>query len=79
MVIYLYHLILQILFSKKTQKPILLHTESMDFLPYHPYLLDNFFEILEIVYDIESFNPPEKNNPSLPDNYIKKNFEGKNF
>ena len=27
---------------KKTQKPILLHTESMDFLPYHPYLLDNF-------------------------------------
>lgn len=62
---------------KKTQKPILLHTEAIDFLPYHPYLLDNFFEILKIVYDIESFNPPEKNNPSLPDNYIKKNFEGK--
>ncbi len=62
---------------KKTQKPILLHTEAIDFLPYHPYLLDNFFEILKIVYDIENFNPPEKNNPSLPDNYIKKNFEGK--
>ena len=23
---------------KKTKKPILLHTDSMDFIPYHPYL-----------------------------------------
>ena len=62
---------------KKTEKPILLHTESMDFMPYHPYLADKFFNILEIVYDIDKYKPPQKNNPSLPDKYIKQIFENK--
>ena len=60
---------------KKTKKPILLHTESLDFIPYHPYLIDKFFHILEIVYDIKNNLPPDKNNPYLSDEYIKKVFE----
>ena len=60
---------------KKTKKPILLHTESLDFIPYHPYLIDKFFRILEIVYDIKDNLPPEKNNPYLNDKYIKGIFE----
>jgi len=60
---------------KKTKKPILLHTESLDFIPYHPYLIDKFFHILEIVYDIKDNLPPEKNNPYLNDKYIKGIFE----
>ena len=60
---------------KKTKKPILLHTESMDFIPYHPYLVNKFFDILEIIYEIKNNLPPEKNNPSLSDTYIKDTFE----
>ncbi len=62
---------------KKTKKPILLHTESLDFIPYHPYLSDKFFNILEKVYDIKNNLPPEKNNPSLSDEYIKNVFENR--
>ena len=62
---------------KKIEKPILLHTDSMDFIPYHPYLANTFFEILQNVYGIERDRPPQKNNPSIPDKFIKKNFEKK--
>ncbi len=62
---------------KKTEKPILLHTESLDFIPYHPYLSDKFFHILKIVYNIENNLPPENNNPSLSDKYIKEVFENR--
>ena len=60
---------------KKSKKPILLHTDSMDFIPYHPYLIDKFFDILISVYKINNYEPPEQNNPSLPDEYVKKIFE----
>tara|TARA_B100000963_G_scaffold343492_1_gene345385 strand:- start:11829 stop:13382 length:1554 start_codon:yes stop_codon:yes gene_type:complete len=60
---------------KKTKKPILLHTESMDFIPYHPYLVDKFFNILEIIYEIKNNLPPENNNPSLSDTYVRNTFE----
>jgi hypothetical protein len=62
---------------KKTKKPILLHTESMDFIPYHSYLSDKFFYILRKVYKIENNIPPEQNNPSLSDDYIKNVFENR--
>ncbi len=62
---------------KKTKKPILLQTESMDFVPYHPYLVDKFFSILKDIYDIEKNKPPQKNNPSISDKYIKNLFEKK--
>ncbi len=62
---------------KKTEKPILLHTESLDFIPYHPYLIDKFFHILKMVYNVENNLPPENNNPSLSDKYIKEVFENR--
>ena len=55
----------------------MLHTESLDFIPYHPYLSDKFFHILKIVYNIENNLPPENNNPSLSDKYIKEVFENR--
>ena len=60
---------------KKSETPILLHTESLDFIPYHPYLTNKFFNILEKIYDIKNNLPPEKNNPYLSDDYIKNVFE----
>ncbi len=62
---------------KKTSKPILLHTESMDFIPYHPYLANKLFDILQKVYEIDKNKPPQKNNPSVPEKYIKNIFENK--
>ena len=58
-------------------KPILLNTQYLDFLPYHHYLVDRTFEILEEVYDVDLKNPPIKNNPLLPDSFVKNNFENK--
>lgn len=58
-------------------KPALLDTQSLDFLPYHPYLLKPTFEILEDVYGVQMNNPPNKNNPSVPNEFIKKIFEAK--
>ena len=63
---------------KKVEKPILLHTDSMDFIPYHPYLANQFFNILNKIYKINSSKPPVQNNPSLPDKYIKELFENFN-
>ena len=34
-------------------------------------------EILEEVYDVDLKNPPIKNNPLLPDSFVKNNFENK--
>ena len=47
----------------------------MDFIPYHPYLVNKFYQILKDVYNIKDNAPPEKNNPSLPDDYIRQIFE----
>ena len=47
----------------------------MDFIPYHPYLVDKFFTILEIIYEIKNNLPPENNNPSLSDTYVRNTFE----
>ena len=58
-------------------KPVLLDTKSFDFIPYHPYLIDNVFQILQDIYGVDINSPPIKNNPSIPDAFIKKNFESK--
>ena len=58
-------------------KPILLDTRSFDFIPYHPYLVDNVYEILQKVYGVELNTPPIKNNPYIPDSFIQKSFEKK--
>ncbi len=60
-----------------SNKPVLLDIKSFDFIPYHPYLIDNVFQILQDVYGIDINSPPIKNNPKLPDSFIKKNFENK--
>ena len=60
-----------------SKKPILLDTKSFDFIPYHPYLVDNVFQILQDIYGVDINSPPIKNNPSLPDSFIKKKFENK--
>ena len=59
-------------------KPVLLDTQSLDFLPYHPYLIKVSFEILEDIYDVQMNNPPNKNDPRIPNEFIKKSFEAKN-
>ena len=64
-------------FNQYSMKPILLDTQSFDFLPYHPYLLKNTFKILKDIYGVEINNPPNKNDPRLPEKFIKKTFEAK--
>ena len=59
-------------------KPVLLDTQSLDFLSYHPYLIKVSFEILEDIYDVQMNNPPNKNDPRIPNEFIKKSFEAKN-
>ncbi len=63
--------------NKYTLKPILLDTQSFDFIPYHPYLVQSTFEILKDVYGVDIENPPTRYNPNIPDSFIKKVFEGK--
>ena len=63
--------------NRYTLKPILLDTQSFDFIPYHPYLVQRTFEILKDVYDIDIKNPPTRYNPHVPDIFIRKAFEGK--
>jgi len=58
-------------------KPILLDTHSLDFLPYHPYLLPRAFEILKDVYGVDIENPPNRYDPHIPDDFIKESFEDK--
>ena len=58
-------------------KPILVDTMSFDFIPYHPYLVSEIFQIFKDVYDVDIKNPPTKYNPYLPDSFIKKSFEKK--
>ena len=58
-------------------KPVLLDTQSFDFIPYHPYLVQYTFKILEEVYGVDIENPPTKYNPHIPDSFIKKSFESK--
>jgi len=59
-------------------KPILLKTDTFNFLPYHPYLVNRVFDILKNVYAIDYRNPPSKTGEGIPDGIIKENFEKKN-
>ena len=57
------------------KKPVLAHLYSFNFIPYHPYLVDNYFVILKEVYNIDILNPPIKNSTDIPDEFIKNTFE----
>ena len=49
--------------------------KSIDFLPYHPYLVNRISEILQEIYGYDFGNPPLKNYPYLSDNFFKEIFE----
>ena len=57
-----------------SNKPLLL-TDTIDFLPYHPYLVNSVKDIMTDVYGYDFFNPPKLNYPYLDDEFIKKVFE----
>ena len=45
---------------------------SFDYMPYHPYLINNLVEILTEVYGYNFNDPYIKNYPYLKDEFIKK-------
>ena len=57
-----------------SRKPLLM-SKTIDYLPYHPYLVNNIKEIMTEVYGYDFDNPPKKNFPYLSDKFIKSNFE----
>jgi len=59
-----------------SQKPLLL-TRSIDFLPYHPYLVNSVSSILEEIYGYNFRKPKKLYYPYLNDNLIKKIFENR--
>ena len=63
--------------SRIALKPALVHLYSFNFIPYHPYLVDMYFEILNDVYKVDIYNPPILNSTDIPDVFIKDVFENK--
>ena len=61
-----------------SQKPLLL-TRSIDFLPYHPYLINSVTAILEEVYGYNFKKPKRLYYPYLDDNHIKETFENRSL
>ncbi len=61
-----------------SKKPLLL-TKTIDFLPYHPYLVNSIKEILVEVYGYDFDNPAIPNKPHLSDNVIKPVFENRSL
>jgi len=57
-----------------SKKPALL-IKSIDFLPYHPYLVNRVSEILQEIYGYDFQNPPLKYYPYLSDKFFKEIFE----
>ncbi len=61
-----------------SKKPLLL-TKTIDFLPYHPYLVNIIKDILVDVYGYNFDNPAIPNKPHLSDNIIKPVFENRSL
>ena len=59
-----------------SRKPLLI-TRSIDFLPYHPYLVNSISKIFSEVYGYNFNKPVKKHYPYLNDNFIKEEFEKK--
>ena len=59
-----------------SKKPLLM-LNTLDYLPYHPYLVNNIRDIMTEVYGYNFENPPINNYPYLNDKYIKSKFEKK--
>ena len=59
------------------QRKLLIKT--IDYLPYHPYLVNQVSEILSEVYGYDFQNPPIKHYPYLSDIFFKETFERRGF
>ena len=59
-----------------SKKPLLI-TRTIDYLPYHPYLVGSISKILEEIYGYNFKSPPIPNYPYLSDKFIKKKFENR--
>ena len=57
-----------------SKKPILM-SKSLDYLPYHPYLVNKIRDIMTEVYGYDFENPPINNYPYFSDEFIKSKFE----
>tara|TARA_B110000037_G_scaffold216247_1_gene274934 strand:- start:285 stop:1880 length:1596 start_codon:yes stop_codon:yes gene_type:complete len=61
---------------QKSKKPILICMESFDGMAYNPKLVIVAKNIIEKIYEIDFFNPPEKNRGGISsDNIYKKTFQ----
>tara|TARA_B100000787_G_C16197133_1_gene301787 strand:- start:3935 stop:5536 length:1602 start_codon:yes stop_codon:yes gene_type:complete len=60
---------------QNAKKPILLCIEAFDNVSYTPAYAESLKNILEKIYEIDFFNPPEKNRGGLNDITYKKTFE----
>ena len=62
---------------RQANKPFLFDTNSFDFLPYHPYLINDVDLIFKEIYDIDLRVKPKIKNSYVSDNYIKTIFQKK--
>ena len=64
---------------RQSNKPFLFDTNSFDFLPYHPYLIDDIDLIFKEIYEIDLRVKPKIKNSYVSDNYIKTIFQKKDL
>ena len=57
-----------------SNKPLLM-SKTLDYLPYHPYLVNKVRDIMTEIYGYDFENPPKNNYPYLSDKFIKTKFE----
>ena len=57
-----------------SKKPLLM-SKTLDYLPYHPYLVNKIENIMNEVYGYDFQKPPKNNYPYLSDVFIKSKFE----
>ena len=60
---------------QKGFKPVLLFTDQIDFIPYHPYAVDHIKTIFEDIYNLPFDKTPKSS--YISEDFIKNNFESK--
>ena len=56
-------------------KPYIINAAFIDHLPYHPYTIDDTKKIIEKVYGLDFFNPPDLYRGAIKDEWYKEIFE----
>ena len=62
---------------QKGFKPVLLFTDQIDFIPYHPYAVDHVKTIFEDIYKLPFDEIPKSTH--ISEDFIKNNFESKSY